>query len=198
MRRCNGRRNRAALTAVVLTALTFASLSAPPAQARPDFSGTWRLDRARSDPPSKTPWGHRSADKLLIYQTADALTLSIDDDRFYQFVLDGVPHSYIDHSTGKMPHFVGLTVTQANLNATRLVLKITEVARITTPGSGVVHYHPGITRVHVLTLSGNGKALTMERTGYRHDPPALLHGSPYSRAEDLVYAHQTLVYNKSN
>jgi hypothetical protein len=57
-----------------------------------------------------------------------------------------------------------------------------------------VSVHPGITDVHTLPLSDDGRTLTGERTGYRAEPPSSLHGRPYQQSDDFAYRHQKAVF----
>jgi hypothetical protein len=45
----------------------------------------------------------------------------------------------------------------------------------------------GITSVLRLRLADSGRALEIERTGFRAEPPAVLHRRPHDRQNDLVY-----------
>ena len=51
-----------------------------------------------------------------------------------------------------------------------------------------------ITRVLSFTVSQDRATMIVERTGSRKDPPLLLHGQSYRRADDLVYNVDRAVY----
>src|SRR4051812_34209999 len=61
------------LAATMAVILPFAAR--PQAQAKPDFSGTWTLDPAKSDPPPQGRGGGGGAGTLTIKQTATELTV---------------------------------------------------------------------------------------------------------------------------
>lgn len=54
----------------------------------------------------------------------------------------------------------------------------------------------GITSVLRFKLEAQGRELLVERTGFRAEPPAVLHGRPYDRKDDLVYNVDRILYVK--
>ncbi|MEZ5289830.1 MAG: hypothetical protein R2745_01990 [Vicinamibacterales bacterium] len=101
---------------------------------------------------------------------------------------------FIDDSLGDLGSFTRKVKTEARWEGARLILLCEPFGE--TLNNGVPGRVAGsITRVWTLSLSG--EELRLERTGYRVEPPRLLHGRPYSRADDLVYNRDVTIYGRS-
>ena len=53
-----------------------------------------------------------------------------------------------------------------------------------------------ITCVLRFRLTEEGRTLRVERSGFRENPPSLLHGLPYRRVDDLVYNTDVVIYQR--
>jgi hypothetical protein len=180
------------LVAVVLAAQ-------PGTQRLPDFAGDWRLQPARSGPPVDV-WGQSRAVRLVVVQSASELSFEPEGGglsvpiKFQRFRLDGAVLEFLDDSLGDLGSFVRKVRTEARWDGTALSVlserfgeTVEEGVRIRTAGS--------ITSVWRMRLVGTD--LQIERSGLRSDPPRILHGRPYSRADDLVYNRDIAVYAQS-
>lgn len=162
------------------------------AQALPDFSGTWRIDDARSGRPVDV-WGQTRARMVMIEQTPTALTLITDGGGInvpvdlQQYRLDGQETVVRDDSLGELANFVRKVRTLAQWDGDALKTETETVSESIDPGTGQTRIGRGITSVLTFRLEAGGTELVVERTGFRAQAPAMLHGRPYTRDQDLAY-----------
>lgn len=162
------------------------------AQSLPDFSGTWRIDDARSGRPIDV-WGQTRARVVTIEQTPTDLTLISDggginvpvDLQHYR--LDGQETVVRDESLGELANFVRKVRTLAHWDGLALETETETVSESIDPGTGATKIGRGITSVLTFRLEAGGTELVVERTGFRAQAPAMLHGRPYARQDDLAY-----------
>lgn len=172
------------------------------AQSLPDFSGTWRIDDARSGRPIDV-WGQTRARKMMIEQTPTDLTLITDggginvpvDVQHYR--LDGLETIVRDDSLKELANFVRRVRTLAHWDGQALKTETETVSESVDQTTGATKIDRGITSVLTFRLEADGAALVVERTGFRAQPPALLHGRPYLRQEDLAYSVDRVRYVRS-
>jgi hypothetical protein len=122
-------------------ALTFLAASAAFAAVKPDFSGTWKMDPARSESAHQdVPIGPV---ELVIHQTANALTLETrrSEKEVLEFKLDGAEAVN------------GSVTTKAHWNGTKLVLETVRDINGAT-----------ITTMQTFQLVANGKEIIIDKT----------------------------------
>jgi hypothetical protein len=165
------------------------------------LAGTWLLAERLSSAPVDV-WGQTRAKTLTIAVSGD--TISIDSggsvigvpgSYTYQGALTYVPSGrdtliVEDMSLGDIPGFARRIAATARWAGDTLVTETTPFLERLESGP-----EPGaITRVLGFTVSPDGSMMTVKRTGFRKDPPAMLHGQPYRRADDQVYNVDQVVY----
>lgn len=181
-------------TWVCLAALAVAGGSpvVTPAQSLPDFSGTWRIDDMRSGRPIDV-WGQTRARVVMIDQTPTDLTLITDGGGvnvpvdLQQYRLDGQEMVVRDDSLGELANFVRKVRTLAQWDGEALKTETETVSESVDPSTGAMKIGRGITSVLTFRLDAGGSELVVERTGFRAQAPAMLHGRPYTRQDDLAY-----------
>lgn len=162
------------------------------AQSLPDFSGTWRIDDARSGRPIDV-WGQTRARVVIIEQTPTDLTLITDGGGvnvpvdLQRYRLDGQETVVRDDSLGELVNFVRKVRTLAQWDGQALKTETETVSESIDPATGMTKIGRGITSVLTFRLEAGGTELVVERTGFRAHAPAVLHGRPYVRQEDLAY-----------
>ena len=163
-----------------------------PAQSLPDFSGTWRIDDMRSGRPIDV-WGQTRARVVVIDQTPTDLTLITDGGGvnvpvdLQQYRLDGHDLVVRDDSLGELANFVRKVRTLAQWDGEALKTETETVSESVDPSTGAMKIGRGITSVLTFRLEAGGTELVVERTGFRVHAPAMLHGRPYTRHDDLAY-----------
>ena len=163
-----------------------------PAQSLPDFSGTWRIDDMRSGRPIDV-WGQTRARVVMIDQTPTDLTLITDGGGvnvpvdLQQYRLDGQEMVVRDDSLGELANFVRKVRTLAQWDGEALKTETETVSESVDPATGAMKIGRGITSVLTFRLEAGGNELVVERTGFRAQAPAMLHGRPYTRQDDLAY-----------
>jgi hypothetical protein len=172
------------------------------AQSLPDFSGTWRIDDARSGRPIDV-WGQTRARVVMIEQTPTDLTLLTDGGGinvpvdWQHYRLDGQETVVRDDSLGELANFVRKVRTLAQWDGEALVTETETVSESIDPLTGTTKIGRGITSVLTFRLEAGGTELVIERTGFRVQAPAMLHGRPYARQDDLAYNVDRVRYVRS-
>jgi hypothetical protein len=186
---------------IVAVLLTFAAPTSM-AQSLPDYSGTWILDAARSGPPVAV-WGQTRATVIVIEQDQDELKLttqggglSVPQD-LQRFRLDGVPVVHVDESLGQLVNFVRKVKNQTRWDGRTLTLESEHFSESIDRRTGRTTRRRGITSVLRFQLGSNQRELLVERTGFRMEPPPILHGRAYDRKDDLVYNLDRIHYLKA-
>jgi hypothetical protein len=188
-----------ALAAIVSFCLT-ASLSAQ--APLPDLSGTWRIDDTQSGR-GVDVWGQTRARVLMISQSASELTLATDGGglsvpgELQRYRLDGEELLVQDDSLGELPNFARKVRTLAHWDGAQLKTETETVSESIDPATRTVRVGRGITSVLTFRLGPGGNELIVERTGFRAQPPATLHGQPYDRSADLAYNIDRVRYVRS-
>lgn len=177
------------LLAAVFCVPVAASVSAQPAL--PDFSGAWRIDDAQSGR-GVDVWGQTRARLLVISQTPGEIVVATDGGGpsapgDLRFRLDGRDLLVRDDSLGELPNFVRKVRTLALWDGDALTTETEMISESIDERTGAPKVGHGITSVLRFHLSDDGTTLTVERTGFRAQPPATLHGRPYDREHDLAY-----------
>ena len=191
--------NGRALAALVLAAAC-ATLSAQPSI--PDFSGTWRIDDVQSGR-GVDVWGQTRARVLVITQTPLELTLVTDGGGLHvpvdlqRYRLDGDELFVRDESLGELANFVRKVRTVAHWDGHALKTETETVSESIDARTGALKTGRGITSVLTFRLGAGDNELLVERSGYRAQPPSLLHGQPYDRATDLAYNVDRVRYVKA-
>ena len=187
------------LTAMVC--LAAACVALPAQSSIPDFSGTWRIDDAQSGR-GVDVWGQTRARVLVIAQTPGELTFATDGggpsvpgDLRYR--LDGDELVVRDDSLGELPNFVRKVRTLALWDGQALKTETEAISESIDEQTGAPKTGRGITSVLTFRLSADGNELIVERTGFRAQPPSLLHGQPYDRTADLAYNIDHVRYVKA-
>jgi hypothetical protein len=181
--------NGRAIAAIVSLCLT-ATLSAD--SPLPDFSGTWRIDDAGSGR-GVDVWGQTRARVMRISQSASELTLATEGGGLtvpgdmQRYRLDGVELLVPDDSLGELPNFARKVRTLAQWDGIELKTEAETVSESVDPDTGAPRVGRGITSVLIFRLGPGGNELVVDRTGFRAQPPVLLHGQPYDRKADLAY-----------
>ena len=186
------------LAAVVCVSMG-AALSANPAL--PDFSGTWRIDDAQSGR-GVDVWGQTRARLLVITQTPAEIIVATDGGGpsapgDLRFRLDGAELVVRDNSLVELPNFVRKVRTLAEWTGDALETETEIISESIDEQTGRPKVGRGITSVLKFHLSADGTTLTVERTGFRAQPPATLHGRPYDRQQDLAYNTDRVQYIRS-
>ena len=186
------------LAVLVATAVVWAPAGSA-AQEMPDYSGMWVLDEARSGAPTDV-WGQTRAQVIVVTQTPQELAfvtegggLSVPQE-LQRYRLDGMARTSRDESLGDLPNFVRKVRTEAKWNGQILTLETEHVSESISRGTGATTVGRGITSVLRLRLDPNGRDLVVERTGFRAEPPPMLHRRRYSRSDDLAYNVARVVY----
>ena len=166
-----------------------ASLSAQ--APHPDFSGTWQIDDLHSGR-AVDVWGQTRARLLVISQSPSELTVDTDGGGpsvpgELRYRLDGDELLVRDDSLGELPNFVRKVRTLARWDGPLLKTETESVSESIDPLTGEPRTGRSITSVLTFRLAAGGNELIVERTGYRVQPPAMLHGRPYDRSSDLAY-----------
>ena len=156
------------------------------AQQIPDLSGTWTLDLAPTRV-SARPRRDSTAYTLSIRQHGTDVTIVNPIARWGEqevIYSIGVGERVVeDLSLGTIPGSRRLLRTEAVWNGNSLTLKTTPFGEQRNRDTGSVSVPAGaITSVNVLRLVAG--LLTVDTTGFRERPPALLHGIPYDPALD--------------
>lgn len=187
----------------VLTAVVCVSLGAAPSArpALPDFSGTWRIDDAHSGR-GVDVWGQTRARLLVITQTLSEILVATDGGGpsapgDLRFRLDGGEMIVRDDSLAELPNFVRKVRTLALWDGDALKTEIETISESIDKQTGAPKMGRGITSVLTFHLSADGTTLTVERTGFRAWPPAMLLGRPYDRKDDLAYNTDRVLYVRS-
>jgi hypothetical protein len=161
--------------------LVLFSLAGASQQSRPDYSGNWILDSARSGPEPDIWLQHRPM-HLVIRQNFEELTIDTGDGSLFgvrvpvvedplQYKFDGAIITVVDHSLGDIPNFTRKISTEASWeNNSRLWTFTTHSAEANGRDAGT-------TRVLILSMTPDHE-LKVERTGYRgrRPDPASLFG----------------------
>jgi hypothetical protein len=174
---------------IALVCASVAVLSAQPAV--PDFSGTWQIDDARSGR-GVDVWGQTRARLLVITQTASEIVVATDGGGpsapgDLRFRIGGGELLMRDDSLGELPNFVRRVRTFAAWSGDALKTETETITESIDERSGAPKVSRGITSVLTFHLSADGTTLTVERTGFRAQPPAMLLGRAYDRTTDLAY-----------
>jgi hypothetical protein len=178
---------------VVSTAFVVESVAA---QAIADFSGTWVLDRGRSGQ-GVDVWGQTRAAMLEISQDGQDIRVAMSGGGIpaapecLRFPLDGTALECVDASRGELPNFVRKVRTDLIWDGQSLTLRAEHFSEHTERGR--ITRRRAITSVLALRLL-DARTLRVERTGFRAEPPATLHGRPYAQDEDLAYNTDVVVY----
>ena len=189
---------RAWATLVLATACVTLSAQSPV----PDFSGTWRIDDAQSGRGVEV-WGQTRARVLVITQTPSELMLTTDGGGpnvpvdLQRYRLDGDELFVRDDSLGELTNFVRKVRTLAHWDGQALKTETETVSQSIDARTGAVKMGRGITSVLTFRLGADDHQLLVERTGFRAQPPLLLHGQPYDRATDLAYNVDHVRYVKA-
>ena len=176
--------------ATLVLATVCATLSAQ--SSLPDFSGTWKIDDAQSGR-GVDVWGQTRARVLEIRQTPSEFTLMTDGGGpsapgdLMRYRLDGDELLVRDDSLGELPNFVRKVRTLAFWDGQTLKTETETVSESIDEQTGAPRTGHGITSVLTFRLAAGGHELIVERTGFRAQPPPLLHGQPYDRTTDLAY-----------
>ena len=171
------------------------------AQSLPDFSGTWRIDDARSGRPVDV-WGQTRARVVTIEQSSTDLTLITDGGGvnvpgdLQRYRLDGQETLIRDDSLGELANFVRMVRTLAHWDGDALKTETETVSESVDPHTGRLKVGRGITSVLTFRLDAGGNELVVERTGFRAQVPLMLHGRPYTKQHDLVYNVDRVRYVK--
>jgi hypothetical protein len=102
----------------------------------------------------------------------------------------------VDDTLGTLPNFVRKVRTQARWDGRTLTLETEHFSESIDRRTGEAVVRRGITSVLRLELEANGRELVVERTGFRAEPPSVLHGRPYDRKDDLAYNVDRIRYSK--
>jgi hypothetical protein len=189
--------SRAWATLVLATAC--ATLSAQPSL--PDFSGIWRIDDMQSGR-GVDVWGQTRARELVIAQTPSEFMLATDGGgpsvpgELQRYRLDGDELLVRDDSLGELPNFVRKVRTLALWDGQSLKTETETISESVDKRTGAPKTGRGITSVLTFRLTPDGNELIVERTGFRAQPPAVLHGQPYDRSTDLAYNVDRVRYVK--
>jgi hypothetical protein len=176
--------------ATLVLATVCATPSAQPSL--PDFSGTWKIDDGQSGR-GVDVWGQTRARVLVITQTTSEIILATDGGGpsapgdLMRYRLDGDQLLVRDDSLRELPNFVRKVRTLAFWDGQALKTETETVSESIDTQTGAPRTGHGITSVLTFRLAAGGHELIVERTGFRTEPPPLLHGQPYDRSKDLAY-----------
>jgi hypothetical protein len=164
------------------------------AQSIQGFTGSWILDAARSGPAGEV-WFVGRAHKFVISQIGTALTIDADGSIAdvpwpLTYNLDGSEITTINHSAGDIPGWIRKVRTKLILDGGTLVAHASHVSE------SAGHENVSVTVVLTFTLLAKGREMKVERTGFRPNPPASLHGRPYRQEDDLLYQKDSAIYVK--
>jgi len=188
--------------------VVLSGLIAAAQQGKPDFSGKWVLDVARSGP-EPVIWLQRRPVKFTIRQTDDDVTIDTGDGSLFgvpepvsetplHYRLDGSVVTVIDRSLGDIPSFIRKINTEALWDSKWRLFTFTTHFSETPKGINV-----GNTRVLVFSMIAGDQQMKVERTGYRGkrindtflaDVPKYMHNGRLE--DDLVYGKDTAFYVK--
>jgi hypothetical protein len=197
------------IKALVVAFFVLLALIASAQQRKPDFSGTWLLNVARSSPEPDI-WLQRRPVRFSIYQTDEEVTIDTGDGSLFgvtgpvtetplRYRLDGLVVTVLDTSLGDLPNFKRKISTEAFWeDVSRLVTFTTHFSE--TPNG----LNAGNTRIVIFSMAATDQEMKVERTGYRGprpDPSTLFGPLPKylhnGRMEDgRVYAKDTAYYTK--
>jgi hypothetical protein len=161
--------NENATKALMLVFFFLLALISTAQERKPDFSGTWLLDVARSGPEPEV-WLQRRAARFIVQQRDEEITIDTGDGSLFgvtapvtetplRYVLDGSIVIVPDHSLGDLPNFSRKISTQiAWEDDSRLWTFTTHF--VETPKRSA-----GTTRVLIFSLAASGRELQVERTG---------------------------------
>ena len=146
-------------------------------------------------------WGQTRARMLVITQTNSEIVLETDGggpiapgDLRYR---PGAELLTRDDSLGELPNFARKVRTFAEWHGDMLKTETETISESVDEVTGTPKVGRGITSVLTFHLSPDGTTLTVERTGFRAEPPAVLHGRPYDRKDDLAYNTDRVQYVRS-
>jgi hypothetical protein len=188
---------RAWTTLVLATVCATLSAQSP----LPDFSGVWRIDDVQSGR-GVDVWGQTRARVIVITQTPSEFTLETDGGGpnvpgdLQRYRLDGDELVMRDDSLGELPNFVRKVRTLALWDGQALKTETETVSESIDARTGAPKTGRGITSVLTFRLGADPNELIVERTGFRAQPPSLLHGQPYDRKTDLAYNIDRVRYLK--
>ena len=188
---------RAWTTLVLATVCVSLSAQSP----LPDFSGVWRIDDVQSGR-GVDVWGQTRAREMVITQTPSELILATDGGGpnvpgdLQRYRLDGDELIMRDDSLGELPNFVRKVRTLALWDGQALKTETETVSESIDERTGTPKTGRGITSVLTFRLGADNSELIVERTGFRAQPPSLLHGQPYNRGTDLAYNVDRVRYVK--
>src|SRR5262245_12508602 len=178
-------------------------------QGKPDFSGKWVLDVARSGPEAVI-WLQRRPVKFTIRQTDDDVTIDTGDGSLFgvtepvsettlHYNLDGSVVTVVDRSLGDLPSFTRKIKTEALCDNNWPLFTFTTHFSETPKG-----INAGNTRVLIFSMTAGDQQMKVERTGYRGerindtslaDVPKYMHNGRLE--DDLVYGKDTAFYVKT-
>ena len=168
----------------------------------PDFSGIWQIDDVQSGR-GVDVWGQTRARVLVITQTPSELMLATDGGGvnvpgdLQRYRLDGDELLVRDDSLGELADFVRKVRTVARWDGQVFKTETETVSESIDARTGTPKTARGITSVLTFRIGADDNELLVERTGYRAQPPPLLHGQPYDRAADLAYNVDRVRYMKA-
>ena len=131
------------------------------AQVLPDFSGTWRIDDARSGRPIDV-WGQTRARVVIIEQTPTDLTLLTDGGGlnvpgdWQRYRLDGQETVVRDDSLGELANFVRKVRTLAHWDGQALKTETETVSESVDPNTGATKIGRGRSSRSIRTSGGAG------------------------------------------
>jgi hypothetical protein len=166
----------------------------------PDLAGRWELDARRSGP-TVDVWGQTRPAVITIVQSVTEVEVRTEgggipvppEAQRYLF-LDRV----VDDDSLGLPYFTRKVRTSARWDGEALVIESETLSESRDQATGTVQRGRGITSIWRFHLEDSGRTLVLERTGRRADPPAILHGRPYNRADDQVYNVDIVRYRRVN
>ena len=188
---------RAWTTLVLVTVCATLSAQSP----LPDFSGIWRIDDVQSGR-AVDVWGQTRARVMVITQTPSEFTLATDGGGpnvpgdLQRYRLDGDELVMRDDSLVELPNFIRKVRTLALWDGEALKTETEAVSESIDEHTGEPKTGRGITSVLTFRLGADNNELIVERTGFRAQPPPLLHGAPYDRRMDLAYNIDRVRYVK--
>jgi hypothetical protein len=147
-------------------------------------------------------WGQTRARLLVITQSASEILVATDGGGpsapgDLRFLLDGGELLMRDDSLGALPNFTRKVRTLAEWTGEALKTETETISESIDERTGTPKTGRGITSVLTFHLSADGTTLTVERTGFRAQPPSMLHGRPYERKDDLAYNTDRVQYVRS-
>jgi hypothetical protein len=156
---------------------------------KPDVTGTWKMDVARSETAKVVPWYERQ-ELLVITSTATELRVERPGSLPVTYRLDGSEWIY-DEGSGDPARKMK---TQLMWTSATLITRATPVREDTDPQSGKVTSTVGVTMIESYTLVAGGTQLKVEKSGQRSKVPPTLHGLPYDPKTDPLVQKYTDVF----